>query len=454
MELKVHCAYDEMVEISKVKPNPNNPNMHPENQIEMLAKIIEAQGWRAPITVSKLSGLVVRGHGRLEAAEYLGLDKVPVDYQDYESEEMEYADLLADNRIAELADIDMEKLAEILQDYDFENIELTGYTEDEVSEILSGIDLDMEEDIDMDEADDNVPTVPTFNFTQKGDVWEIGRHRLICGDSTEESTYNWLMKKETADLIVTDPPYNVDYEGTAGKIQNDKMEDSKFALFLQNAFCQMAEHIKPGGGVYVFHADSEGLNFRREFVNAGFLLNQCLVWVKNTFALGRQDYQWRHEPILYGWKEGAAHYFTESRKKSTVLEEFQRPKFESMGKEALVEFLERIYDGFDELPQTTIYHNKPTVNKEHPTMKPVKLVAELIQNSSKPGEIVLDPFGGSGSTLIACEATKRKARIIELDEKFCDVIVKRYAELTNKKDITLVRKGERIKYEDTDLWEE
>lgn len=449
-EIKVHCSHSGLVHISELKPNPKNPNKHPENQIELLANIIEKQGWRQPIKVSTLSGFIVSGHGRYEAALFMGSEYVPVDYQDYENEEQELADLLADNRIAELAEMDEKLLAELFSELDLDNIEveLTGYTKEEIEEIV----LDVEESrIDIEQADDILPEVTEKPVTIEGDIWNIGKHRLVCGDSTKQSTYAMLMQGEFADLVITDPPYNVAYEGAAGSIMNDDMDSSSFREFLRDVYNGIAAVTRNGAGIYVFHADSEGINFRTEFEKAGFLLKQCLVWVKNSFVLGRQDYQWRHEPCLYGWKSGDSHYFTENRSLSTVIELGNRPDFSKMQKEEIVEFMELLYDEFDSFKGSVLYCDKPTKSDLHPTMKPVKLIAELVENSSKYNWVVLDSFGGSGSTLIACESLNRKARLIELDTKFCDVIVKRYISVTGKKDITLIRDGVEIQLEETGI---
>lgn len=254
-----------------------------------------------------------------------------------------------------------------------------------------------EDNFDIQQALDEIDE-PT---TKTGDIWILGRHRLMCGDSTQKEQVLRLMNNQEADMILTDPPYNVDYEGKTAdalKIENDNMNETEFYNFLLDSFRNMYESVKYGGSVYVFHADTEGLNFRNAFKSCGFKLAQCLVWVKNTFVMGRQDYQWRHEPILYGWKEGAGHYFVDDRKQSTVLE-------------------------FD----------KPSKNAEHPTMKPVDLLVYLIKNSSKENNLILDLFGGSGSTLIAAEQTKRNCYTMELDPKYCDVIVKRWETLTGEK---------------------
>lgn len=443
-EAPILCAHDELVPIEELKPNPKNPNKHPDEQIALLAKIIQTQGWRAPITVSTLSGLVVRGHGRLMAAMLAGCEYVPVDFQDYKNEAEELADLVADNRLAELADMDQQMLSDIFKDIDLSglDLDLTGYVSNDRANILQ---LLNENKIDLVEADKDIPAVEdALIITKPGDVWMLGGHRLICGDSTKPKTYERLMQGELAQLIITDPPYNVDYEGVAGKIMNDKMESSAFRAFLHDMYTAAAAVTKEGAAAYIFHADGEGVAFREEFMNAGFLLKQCLIWVKNAFVLGRQDYQWRHEPILYGWKSGAAHYFVDERNHSTVIDESGRPNLESMSRDELMEMLDLIYDAVDAQETSVIYCDKPLRNPDHPTMKPTSLIARLVENSSRPGWNVLDPFGGSGSTLIACEATGRKAKVVELDTKFCDVIVRRYIKVSGKRDVTLERNGKII----------
>lgn len=251
-----------------------------------------------------------------------------------------------------------------------------------------------EDEFDIEEALNEIEDP----ITKTGDIWILGKHRLMCGDSTQKEDVMRLMNNQEADMLLTDPPYNVDYEGTAGKIENDNMTETEFYNFLLDSFKNMFEVAKCGSPIYVFHADTEGLNFRNAFKSVGFKLAECLVWVKNTFVMGRQDYQWRHEPILYGWKEGKAHYFIDNRSQSTVLE-------------------------FD----------KPTKNAEHPTMKPIDLLVYLIKNSSKENDLIVDLFAGSGSSMIAAEQTKRVCYTMELDPKYCDVVVKRWETLTGQK---------------------
>lgn len=256
----VHCSCDKLVSLEKICPNPQNPNKHSEQQIELLAKIIKEQGWRQPVKVSNRSGYIVSGHGRYLAAELMGAERVPVDYQDYESEEQEYADLLADNRIAELAEMDNAMLAELFEKIDLSGFdrELTGYTEDDWSDILDSFD---EEAVDIEAADDALPELPDEPFTKPGDIYLIGRHRLICGDSTEPETYKKLMEEDRAQLIITDPPYNVDYEGKAGKIENDNLASDEFRQFLGKAFQCFSEYSQPGAAAYIFHADKESVAF-------------------------------------------------------------------------------------------------------------------------------------------------------------------------------------------------
>jgi DNA modification methylase len=276
---------------------------------------------------------------------------------------------------------------------------------------------DLEEEVPDNATDDDFDPdaeISETPYAKKGDIFVLGDHRVMCGDATESVDVEKLIEDDKVDLTFTDPPYNVDYEGTAGKIMNDKMEDNTFYQFLFKAFENIFKHTKPGGGIYVCHADTEGLNFRNAFKDAGFKLASCLIWVKNALVLGRQDYHWRHEPILYGWKEGAAHFFIDDRTQDTIWE-----------------------------------YNKPRKNEEHPTMKPLELCGRAISNSSRVGDIVLDLFGGSGSTLIASDQLKRIARLIEIDERFVDVIVRRYLKATKNYDGSyLIRDGSKYPLSD------
>ncbi|MHC1760538.1 MAG: site-specific DNA-methyltransferase [Negativicutes bacterium] len=392
-DIVIHCAHDALADITTLVPNPRNPNRHPDKQIELLGKIIKNQGWRAPITVSTRSGFIVRGHGRLLAAQKLGLSEVPVDRQDYASEAEEWADMIADNRIAELSEIDDEAVSRLLTEFDMDfDRELTGFSVKDIDKLVAQFE-------DKDVVDDGFDVDQTIAgivdpVTKAGDIIQLGRHRLMCGDSTDSAVLQKLMDGRMADAIFTDPPYNVDYTGgteEALKIANDNMSGEDFRAFLLAAFKAAASVTKAGGAIYVCHADTESLNFRTALVEAGFLLKQCIVWVKQHFVMGRQDYHWQHEPILYGWKDGAAHSWYGDRK------------------------------------QTTVWNvDRPVASPEHPTMKPVALVGIALGNSTKKDDLILDPFCGSGSTVIAAEQLERVCYAVELDPRYCDVIVKRW----------------------------
>lgn len=409
-----------------------------------MKRSIETFGYVDPIIINS-DGTVIGGHQRLNVLIDLGYTEADVAVVDL-SKSDEKALNIALNKI--VGEWDNEKLAALLSELDVEGyfMEATGFKQDELADLKLQFQPDA---VNLDKADEEIPEPPVEPFTREGDVWKIGRHRLVCGDSTKPGTYAALMDGAQAQLIVTDPPYNVDYEGSAGKIMNDSMDSASFRAFLHDMFTAAAAVTAAGAGAYIFHADSEGVAFREEFQRAGFMLKQCLVWVKNSFVLGRQDYQWRHEPILYGWKDGAAHYFTEQRNLSTVIDESGRPDVDSMTRDEMAELLSLIYDEVDMAQTTILYCDKPIRNAEHPTMKPTALIAQLIENSSRAGWTVLDPFGGSGSTLIAAEATSRSARLIELDPKFCDVIVHRYVQVTEKTDVILVRGGAEKPIKDT-----
>ncbi len=278
------------------------------------------------------------------------------------------------------------------------------------------------------DIDSNTPKVAR---SKDGDIYQLGEHRLICGDSTKEEYINALMGVEQADLLVTDPPYNVDYHAKGGlnKIANDNMADLNFIAFLTDAFKIANENIRQGAAVYIWHADSQGFNFRTATKNVGWTVRQCLIWNKNSLVLGRQDYQWKHEPCLYLWKDGAAHYFVDKRNLTTVIED--KKDIDEMSKQEMKDLLERIFIK-QELPTTVINCDKPLRSADHPTMKPVSLIGQLIANSSRRGDIVLDIFGGSGTTLIAAEQLGRKCRMMELEPVYIDVICKRWEELTGQ----------------------
>lgn len=374
-------------------PYAKNSRTHSDAQVAQIAGSIKEFGWTNPILIDEESGIVA-GHGRLLAARKLGLIDVPcIEIRDM-TEAQKRAYIIADNKLAENAGWDNELLAiEIgeLNDIRFD-IDLLGFSHEELGNLL-----DAEAKIGLTDEDDAIELANSA-VSCRGDLWLLGSHRVMCGDSTCVTDVERLMDGYKADLIITDPPYNVEYEGRTNDkltIINDSMIDDDFYQFLLDAFSSMFVVAKDGAGLYVFHADSEGANFRKAMTDAGFKLAQCCVWVKQSFVLGRHDYHWQHEPVLYGWKPTGAHRWYSDRKQSTVW-------------------------NFD----------RPARNDVHPTMKPVALIEYPLCNSSRGGDVVLDLFGGSGTTLIACEKHSRSARLMELDQKYCDVIIRRWQEFT------------------------
>lgn len=396
-----------LADINDLIPYIRNARTHSESQIAQIAASIKEFGFLSPILIAE-DNTILAGHGRLAAARKLGLKQVPCVKESHLTETQRRAYIIADNKLSLNAGWDEDMLAielSELQGADFD-LDLLGFDE---SELVSIFEDDKEvEDDDFDvEEELNKPC-----FSKAGDIWTLGRHRLICGDSIKEETYKRLMDGKRANLVVTDPPYNVNYEGSAGKIKNDNMDNDKFYNFLLDAFSNMEKVMADDASIYVFHADTEGLNFRKAFNDAGFYLSGCCIWKKPSLVLGRSPYQWQHEPCLYGWKKKGKHQWYSGRKETTIWE-FEKPK----------------------------------KNAEHPTMKPIALLAYPITNSSMSNTIMLDPFGGSGSTLIACEQTDRSCYTIELDEKFCDVIVKRYIEqVGTDKDVSVLRDGKEYQY--------
>ena len=373
MDNKLNIVYKKISELKEYEKNPRKND----KAVEAVANSIQSFGFKVPIIIEP-DGTIVAGHTRVKASKKLGIDEVPCIIASDLSPDQLRAFRIADNKTAELADWDLDLLVEELKGIEMD-MEQFGF--DDLEKLL-------DRDVLEDEFEEEIPEVA---YSKKGDVFVFGKHRLMCGDSTKSEDVEKLRDGALMDMVFTDPPYNVDYEGQDGmKIQNDKQSDEDFYNFLLSAFKNMYDSLKPGGPIYVCHADSEGVNFRNAFKNAGFKLAECLIWVKNSLVLGRQDYHWRHEPILYGWKEGSSHYFINDRSQDTVWE-----------------------------------YNKPKVNDLHPTMKPLELVGRAIKNSSKNGDKVLDLFGGSGSTMIAAEQIGRVAYLMELDEKYTDVIVKR-----------------------------
>ena len=381
----------ETIKVERLLPADYNPrkDLKPgDAEYEKLKRSIEQFGYVEPVIWNKTTGRVVGGHQRLKVLLDMGITEVECVVVEMD-EEKEKALNIALNKIS--GEWDKDKLALLISDLqgtDFD-VSLTGFEPAEIDALFKDTLKDgvKEDDFDVD-AELQKPTV-----TRLGDVWTLGRHRLVCGDSTKAETFDLLMAGKKANLVVTDPPYNVNYEGSAGKIKNDNMADEAFYNFLLAAFKNTEAAMADDASIYVFHADTEGLNFRRAFADAGFYLSGTCIWKKQSLVLGRSPYQWQHEPVLFGWKKKGKHQWYTGRKESTIWE-------------------------FD----------KPKKNGDHPTMKPIPLLAYPIMNSSMSNTLVLDPFGGSGSTLIACEQTDRSCFTIELDEKFCDVIVKRYIE--------------------------
>jgi DNA modification methylase len=416
---------------------------------EKLKRSVETFGLVEPIVFNKQTGRVVGGHQRLKVLKDLGWKEVEVSVVDVHEND-EKALNVALNKIE--GDWDNYKLKELIEDLDngAYDLELTGFDEDEIEDLMTQYHAEEDEtEVEEDNFDpDKAAGEIEEPVSKPGDVWQLGRHRLMCGDSTNTDDILKLMGSKEADMIFTDPPYNVDYEGGTDeklKIQNDHMEDEQFYQFLYDSYVAMFAALKEGGPIYVCHADSEGLNFRKAFIDAGLLLKQCIIWVKNSIVLGRQDYQWRHEPILYGWKPGAAHKWYSDRKQQTVFEEPVDLSIREDADHVLLTFnggvnsttvkvpsYEIVHDGSDETT-TTWRIEKPRRSGEHPTMKPLSLCARAIKNSSKPGDIVLDSFGGSGSTLIASEQLGRACYTMEFDPVYADVIIKRYEDLAGQK---------------------
>lgn len=393
--------------------NPRKDLKPGDAEYEKLKRSIEQFGYVEPVIWNKTTGRVVGGHQRLKVLIDMGLTEVDCVVVEM-SEDKEKALNIALNKIS--GEWDKDKLALLIADLqgaDFD-VSLTGFDPAELDDLL---------DVGADAKDDDFDVGAELEkptFSKVGDIWTLGRHRLVCGDSTKAETFDMLMGSTKANLVITDPPYNVNYEGSAGKIKNDNMADDAFYNFLLAAYTQMHSAMADDASIYVFHADTEGLNFRRAFADAGFYLSGCCIWKKQSLVLGRSPYQWQHEPCLFGWKKNGKHQWYTGRKETTIWE-------------------------FD----------KPKKNGDHPTMKPIPLLAYPIMNSTMSNAVVLDPFGGSGSTLIACEQTDRICYTVELDEKFCDVIVKRYIEQVGSSDgVTVQRDGLTYKYSEVEVQDE
>lgn len=387
----------EYVPVDRLAPFAGNPRKISQSGLAKLQRSVTDFGFVNPILAQRGTNMIIAGHQRLKAAKAAGLTEVPVVWLDMDDVTAK-AYNVADNRLQDEAEWDDEALASLLEELEAQSFDLslTGLDESEISKLLD----DTAGGVSTGD-DEEIPEPPEEPVTKLGDIWQLGRHRVMCGNSTSPENFRRLMQDATADMVFTDPPYNVNYVGgTADSltIENDCMTPEQFQEFIRAAFACIDSALRPGGVVYVCHADSGGHIFRAEFLAAGWHLAQCIVWAKDSFVLGRQDYHWRHEPILYGWKQGAAHYWIGDRDQDTVWE----------------------------IP-------RPKRSAEHPTMKPVELVSRALHNSGRRGEVVLDPFLGSGTTLVAAEQLDRVCYGLELDPRYCDVIVKRWEQLTGKK---------------------
>ena len=400
----------QLVPLGKLVPYINNARTHSPEQLTKLRSSLREFGFINPVIIDRDYNIIA-GHGRVLAAKEEGIMEIPCVFVDYLTEAQKKAYILADNRMALDAGWDEELLRieiESLQGEDFD-VSLTGFEEHELADLfaIEGDKAAKDDDFDLSAA------LEKASFVERGDLWIVGRHRLVCGDATQAEDVERLMDGKKANLIVTDPPYGVSFKSSDGlTIQNDSMKDEEFYTFLLTAFQCMAEHLENGGSAYVFHADTEGLNFRKAFIDAGFHLAGVCIWVKNSLVLGRSDYQWQHEPVLFGWKKGGKHSWYSDRR------------------------------------QTTIWnYDKPKRNKNHPTSKPLDLLGYPICNSSQENAIILDTFGGSGSTLMACEQLNRICHMMELDEKYASVILRRYVEDTgDKENVYVIRGDEQIPY--------
>lgn len=407
-------------------PYENNPRNNDE-AVEPVANSISEFGFKVPI-VATSDGEIINGHTRWKAAKKLKLKTVPVIIADDLTEEQVRAFRLADNKVAEIAQWDIELLLSEIESVDNLDMTLFGFTDSDYT-LDDFEDEETDTDISEDEIESEGDSVSSVEY---GDIYQLGRHRLMCGDSTSAGDMKELVDGEKVDLYVTDPPYNVAYEGKteeAMTIQNDSMDDASFRQFLRDAFSVADQHLKPGGAFYIWHADSEGLNFRAAVKETGWLLKQNLVWVKNSIVLGRQDYQWKHEPCLYGWKDGASHYFIDNRSLATVIEEDEE-NLKEMTKGELISYIKTMQENS---PTSIFYEDKPVRSDIHPTMKPLKLIARCVLNSSKKGERVLDSFNGGGSTLMVCEKTERIYYGMELDPVYVERTIKRWEEETGLK---------------------
>lgn len=404
---------------NQLTPYKNNAKLHPQEQIDQIKNSIREFGMNDPIAVCGEDNIIVEGHGRLIACQQMGMDTVPVIRLDHLTEEERKAYTLAHNKLTMNTDFDLEILEQELKEI---NLNMADYGFDSIDES----DVEIEEDgFDFDEEEEMQQEAKS----KLGEIYQLGNHRLMCGDSTSSNDVIALMDSQEADLVITDPPYNVNISNSQGMtIHNDNMGDEDFTEFLTKAFQNMEMALKAGGAFYVWYAAMNHTNFEKALKTSGLKPRQQLVWVKNSLSLGRADYQWIHEPCLYGWKDGEGHYFTYDRTQCTAIES-KAINFDELDKQQAIKMLKEIYES----ETTVIKEKKPSVDKLHPTMKPVTMMGKLIRNSSKKGEMILGLFGGSGSTLIACDELGRTCYTMEYDPHYVDVIIERWETLTGQK---------------------
>lgn len=415
------------IAIEDLKPYENNARLHPQEQIDKIENSINEFGFITPVIIDE-NNMILVGHGRTEAAKQAGLKEVPYKRVTNLTDEQKRAYILADNKLSDIAEWDEELL----------QMELDNITLDMSA---FGFDDLMEQEFEVNDDDFKINDIEEKEpISKQGEVYKLGEHILMCGDSTESKDVETLMGGELADLVLTDPPYNIDYSGknerlnkadkgnrNQREIKNDNI--SNFSEFLYSAYKNMVDFTKEGGAFYIWYAHKEEVTFRQMLMDAGVLIHETLIWAKNHFVLGSLDYQPKHEPCLYGWKQGAGHYFIDERNNATVIED--RIDFDALKKSEAIQLLKDIYN--DNIATTIIHENKPHVSDLHPTMKPVTLMARLIRNSSRQREIVMDLFGGSGTTLIACEQLNRRCRMMEYEPIYVDTIINRWEQYTGKK---------------------
>lgn len=412
----------EKVKIADLLEYKNNAKEHPQWQIEQIVESIEKFGFNDPIAIDE-NNIIIEGHGRLYALQEMGAEEVECIRLSHLGENEKKAYILAHNKLTMNTEFDADLLAQELGEIEGIDMSSFGFLMDPLIEVVE------------DDFDDEAAIEQPEPIAKLGDVYQLGEHFLMCGDSTDFIAVKKLCGEALMDLLVTDPPYNVAYEGKtedALTIENDNMDDAKFREFLKAAFACADGVMCPGAAFYIWHADLEGFNFRGACRDIGWTVRQCLIWNKNQMVLGRQDYQWKHEPCLYGWKDGAAHYFVDDRNLLTVLEE--ESELKKMSKAELINYILEIQE---QTATTVINEVKPSRNGLHPTMKPLRLIERLVRNSSKKGENVLDLFNGSGSTLMVCEQLGRRYFGMELDPRYVDATIERWEEFTGKKAVKI-----------------